>query len=1119
MTATKETESLDGFSRLLAKIISSPLPVLLMLAALAAGAVALWLTPREEEPQIIVPLADVMVAAPGLGAEQVERQIATPLENLLYQIDGVEYVYSQSQPGRCVVTVRFYVGQDREDSLVKIYNKVFSNSDRIPAMVASWVVKPVEIDDVPIVVATLWSNDPARSDDHMLRRLAEEVQLKLQAIPQTNRVEISGGRPRHIRVELDPEKLAARRTAPLDVAWAVEVSNKLLPAGAIQQQDRSFIVEAGPFIRSAAELEQLVINVIDGVPVYLSEVATVIDGPAEPEQYTWLGFGPAAGKDPTTAFHPAVSIAVAKQKGANAVWVADDVAAALAELKAELFPPEVDYEIIRDYGRTANEKVNDLVSSLLIAVLTVVVFIGLFLGWRAAVVVGLAVPICYGATLGLDLLTGYTINRVTLFALILALGLLVDDPITGVDNIERYFRMGKYKPRKAVLLAMAEIRGALIMSTLAIILAFAPMFFITGMMGPYMAPMAFNVPVSVIMSTLVAFFITPWLAYKILRPAPPAAEYDVRRTLLYKIYAPMLRPLVSSRLHAWLFLGIVLLAFIGALTLPALRLIPLKLLPYDNKDEFQIVIDLPEGTTLERTEGVTRALGEYLRQVPEVRAFAGFVGTPSPIDFNGMVRQYYLRAGPHQADIRVTLAPRRQRAQQSHAILLRIRRDISAIAARYDANVKLVETPPGPPVVATVAVELYGTATTPYAELQNAAGQLATRLAREPFVVDVDTSVAADQQKLIFKTDREKAALSGIATEDIARTVALAAGGMTAGHLQIPTEANPLPIVLRLPLERRSTPDELAALYVKGRPGIAKIREKDGVRDAPQPLVQLGEVGEFTTTTQDKTIYHKNLERVAYVFADIAGRAPADVVLDVGADQDAVGAVPRPLPRPLHQRNYFVLGGGDGWTLPAGVRAVWNGEGEWDITLRVFRDLGIAFGVALAGIFLVLMIQTGLAALTGIIMLAIPLTVIGIMPGFWLLNQLGERMVAGFPDPVLFTATAMIGMIALAGIVVRNSLILVEFIHLALRQGVDLPEALVQAGAVRMRPVFLTAGTTLLGNLVITLDPIFSGLAWAIIFGVLASTVFTLGVIPVTYYLVYERKPGSGLPPARAVEL
>lgn len=1109
------TRDLDAVSRLLGRFMDGPLPAMLMLLALVVGAAALLVTPREEEPQIVVPLADVLVSAPGLSAPQVERQVATPLEKLLSQIDGVEYIYSRSRAGHSVVTVRFFVGEDREDSLVKVYNKIFSNSDRIPAAIDTWVVKPVEVDDVPIVVAALWSDSPERTGDYELRRIAEEIEHKLQSVPATNRVTVTGGRPRQIRVELDPEALAARSTAPLEVAWAIDISNKLIPAGRVSRRDENLVVEAGTFIRDAVELRRLVVNVVDGTPVYLGDVARVLDGPSEPGDYTWIGFGPAAtASGDSDGIYPAVFLSVAKKKGANAVRVSRDVISHLHTLESELFPPEVHVTVIRDYGRTADEKVGNLVASLAVAVLTVVIFIGVFLGWRAALLVGLAVPVCYGATLGLGFLADYTINRVTLFALILSLGLLVDDPITGVDNIERYLRMGRHRKRDAVLLAMAEIRGALIMSTLAIIVAFAPLFGITGMMGPYMAPLAFNVPVSVSVSTVVAFLITPWLAVRLLRREESEASYDPQTSVAYRGYARLLRPLIASRARAWSFVAVVAVLFFVAALLPGFRLVPLKLLPYDNKNEFQIIIDMPEGTTLERTESATRAIGEYLRSVPEVKDVAAFVGVPSPMDFNAMVRQYYLREGPHLADLRVTLADKREREQQSHAIVLRLRSDLEALARVHDARIKLVEVPPGPPVVSTVAAELYADAGVPYARLQDAARMLAARLEREPLVADVDTSVEDDERRIVFITDREKAALSGIGTDDIARTIAMAMNGTVAGYMQDPNEVNPLPIQLRLPHARRSSESELRALHVKGRAGVTKIREKGGVRDAPQPLVQLGELGRVEQRLVDKSIFHKNLQRVAYVFAEIAGRVPADVVLDVAADRGAeMDAGAKPVT--LATRSYFHLGGGDSWQLPAGVRVVWDGEGEWDITLRVFRDLGIGFAAALLGIFAVLLVQTGMAALTGIIMLAIPLSIIGIMPGFWLLNQIGERIVAGYPNPTLFTATAMIGMIALAGIVVRNSLVLVEFVHLALAEGYELAEALVRAGAIRMRPVFLTAGTTLLGNLVITLDPIFSGLAWAIIFGIGASTLFTLAVIPVVYFLVYQQRPGHGLPSPR----
>ncbi|MCL5270829.1 MAG: efflux RND transporter permease subunit, partial [bacterium] len=792
MNPNNPSEEHLGFSaRIVAMFLQGPLPVLVILLALAAGAVALVLTPREEEPQIVVPLADVLVSAPGLSAQEVERLVSTPLEKILYQIDGVEYVYSMSREGASIVTVRFYVGENRENSLVKIYNKIQSNLDIVPSSVKGWVVKPIEIDDVPIVIATLWSDKPAVTDDYRLRRLAEEVELQLQSVENTNRVSVVGGRPRTIRVELRNDALAARRTTPLEVAFALQVGNVQLPAGEIDQNNRVFEVEAGTFFPGVEAVRDLVVNVVDGVPVYMKDVATVIDGPAEVNSYTWIGFGPASDDTEARAvaaagrggrLYPAVNVAVAKKKGTNAVWVARDVEARLAQLARTLFPPEVHYTITRDYGETADEKVNELVEGLAVAILTVVIFVGLVLGWRAALVITLAVPVCYGATLLVNLVAGYTINRVTLFALILALGILVDDPITDVENIERYYAMGKLKPRLAILTAIQEIRPALIMSTIAVILSFIPMFFITGMMGPYMRPMALNVPLTILMSLIVAFCVTPFASRLILKPHPAAAggeggrghEYDARRTMLYKLYSLALRPLLRHKALSWAFLGVIALLFAISVALPAFRLVPLKMLPFDNKNEFQIVVDMPEGTTLEATEAATRDLAEFFRTAPEVTDFTGYVGLASPMDFNGMVRHYFLRRGDNAADLRVGLMNKKLRRQQSHEILLRLRPQLKAIAARHNANIKLVEAPPGPPVISTVTAEIHGAPDTPYATLQAAALTTAERLSEEPYVVDIDTSVEADQQKLVFATDKEKAALSGVGTEDVAQTPSLA---------------------------------------------------------------------------------------------------------------------------------------------------------------------------------------------------------------------------------------------------------------------------------------------------------------------------------------------------------
>ncbi len=1176
-----DTARTPFLTRIVALFLRADLVVLLTITALTLGIAALWVTPREEEPQIVVPLADVLINAPGLTAQEVEQQVALRLEKLLFQIDGVEYVYSMSQPGRCVVTVRFFVGEDREDSLTKLYNKIYSNIDLVPPAVTSWVVKPVEIDDVPIVNVTLWSDRPDLYGDHELRRLAEQIENELQRIPNTNRVQVIGARPRQILVYLKPMELAARQSSALQVAELLRASNLNVRAGRYDQQNQEFIVEAGTFVRDKWELENLVIQVAGGRPVYLKDVADVVDGPAEVESYSWIAFGPAAqhplkpkehfrprgdqqsggsffarlaawvGIDRWFAFaeqsahgagavvaaenpgelpppaekdsatqeaaatkphappgeigqlFPAVHIAVAKKKGTNAVWVAEAIQRRMAELTDPnspdcILPAGVHYRITRDYGETANEKVNELVESLAIAVITVVGLIGLVIGWRAALVVALAVPVCYGVTLFINFLAGYTINRVTLFALILALGLLVDDPITDVENIARYFAMGILPPRESVLRAVQEVRPALIMSTLAIIVCFVPMMFITGMMGPYMAPMALNVPLTVVVSTFVAFMITPFLAMITLKKAGEhEPRFELTERPIYRISQAILGPIVRSRLLSWLVLLGVAALLVAAMALPALRVIPLKMLPYDNKNEFQIVVDMPEGTTLEYTDFVTRQLAQHLARVPEVRDYQLYVGLASPMDFNGMVRHYYLREGSHVAEIRVNLADKAYRAHQSHEILLRIRNRITEIAALYGANVKLVEVPPGPPVLSTITAEIYGPPEAIYEALCDAAKIVADRMAQEPLVVDIDTTVEARRTVLGFETDQPKAALSGVSKENIGRTLQMALDGMMVTQLQDPHEVHPLEVWLRLPRLIRSAAEDLEEIYVRGQQG---------------QLVQIGELGRFAQKEEDQTIYHKNLRRVVYVMAEVAGRPPADAVMDMELDRLPAGS-PVPStpasPRPIEARTWFQPGGGVPWALPKGFEVHWAGEGEWKITLDVFRDLGIAFGVALLAIFVLLMFETQSRVLPLVIMLAIPLTAIGIMPGFWLLNLLVNRPIEGYPNPVFFTATAMIGMIGLAGIVVRNSVVLIDFIQHAVEEGFPLHEAIIRSVAVRTRPIFLTSGTTLLGNWVITLDPIFSGLAWAIIFGIFASTAFTLIVVPVVYYLLFSRKSNS----------
>ncbi len=1139
--------------------LDSNLSIILILLAAVLGAAALFVTPREEDPQIIVPLADVYVNFPGHSAAEVEQLVSTPLEKLLYQIDGVEYVYSMSREGQAIITVRYYVGEDRERSLVKLYKRIDEHLDLAPPGVTGWVVKPVEIDDVPIVTLTLRGRDRGSEgsrdqgagapDEYLLRRVGEELVERLAAVKNVSRAYVIGGQPRTAYVYLVPERMQAYSVSPLEIQRAITATNVMQVAGDFARNDALFRVEAGRALHSPDELRDLVVGVFGDRPVFLKDVADVVDGPAEATSYVRHGWGMARGfmheagfpgsivgrhagtearrhegEEPTSV--PAVTIALAKKKGTNAVWVAEDLLAAMEKLTAEVVPDDIDVVITRNYGLTADAKVDELVEALAVAIFIVIALLTLGLGWREALIVAVAVPVVFGLTLTVNLVFGYTINRVTLFALILSLGLLVDDPIVDVENIARHFALRERATRRIVLEAVAEIRPPLITATLAVIVSFLPMFFITGMMGPYMRPMALNVPVTMVMSMVVAFTITPWLTYHVLKrhyakshgateprshAAAEAADevHDLevlKHSFLYRLFYPLMAPLLHSRVAAWAFLGVMALLMVGAAGLAAVRAVPLKMLPFDNKNELLLVLDLDEGTTLERTDAAVRDFERYLSGVPEVTDFTSYVGVASPMDFNGLVRHYYLRRGDNVAEVRIDLVGKKHRRYQSHALGLRMRDDLTAIADRHGVRLKIVEVPPGPPVISTITAEVRGRPDHSYDDLIAAAKTVRARLEREPGVVDVDDMVEADSPKLVFVTDREKAALNGVSVAEIASTLQIALGGATAGTVQLAGERNPLRIEIRLPRVERSSAADLAAIHVKGLSGA---------------LVPLAELGRWETQKTDKTIYHKNLERIVYVFGETAGRTPAECVVDIQADQriDYTPLPPRvgsgggsgAQARAVAGRTFLTNGGGIPWSVPDGIRVNFAGEGEWQITLDVFRDLGLAFAAALVGIYILLVAQMGSFVIPVVVMMAIPLTVIGIMPGFWFLNLFAPH-VGAYADPVLFTATGMIGMIALSGIVTRDSIILVDFIHLSLKRGRSLFDAIMESRVVRLRPILLTTGAAMLGAAPITIDPIFSGLAWALIFGLFASTVFTLFVIPVVYWLLYEKKPGHGLP-------
>ncbi|MCU0725473.1 MAG: efflux RND transporter permease subunit [Planctomycetes bacterium] len=1061
-------------ARVVEKFLTSRLSLLLVIATLAAGAVGFLATPREEEPQIVVPMVDVYISFPGATAEEVEKLVTTNLETKLLEIEGVEHVYSMSRPGEAVVMLRFLVGRNREDALTNTFAKIQGYVDQVPPGVAGWIVRPVDVDDIPILTVTLHGGGKS---DFELRRIADEVLDHLQRVPNSSKSYAVGGRRREIRVTVDPAALASRNLSPLDVNRALGGANAARRVGNFTRDNAEILVSAGPFLRDRADVESVVLSAAGGRLVYVKDVAKVTDGPEDALSYTRIGFGPAAERShgrpggPGVAEEQSVTIAVAKRKNTNAVWVAEDVQRTIRELSDQaLIPPEVTATITRDYGHSADEKVNELAGHIAAAVLTVVVVIVLGLGWRAALVVALAVPLTLSIALVADLLVGYTINRVTLFALVLSLGLLVDDPIVDVENIHRHFMLMREPPLQATLTAVNEVRPPLIMATLTVVVSFLPMFFVTGMMGPYMRPMPFNVPVVMLGSLVVALTVTPWVSYHFLKGeyGKHAEPFDVKKSFVYRAYRRLMGPLLDRRPLGSIFLLLMILAFFGAVSLALVGLVPMKMLPFDNRNEMQVVVDMPEGSTLEETDRVAVALGEYFRTVPEVADYQVYVGTASPHDMNGMARHYFLRGGPAVADVRVNFLHKKEREQQSHTIALRLRNDITRIGERFGANLKIVEVPPGPPVLATVVAEVYPPLFATWEETTRKARLVTDLFRRTAGVVDVDDMIEEDQIEDRFVVDREKAALAGISQAEAVAVAEAALRGVPAGTVQVAGERLPLGILVRLDRADRSGLPELLRVPVRGAGGT---------------VLTLGDLGRFERGVAEKTIFHKDLRRVVFVQGETAGTSPVDAVL---AMQGALEKDP----------------------LPEGYRVEMAGEGEWKITVDVFRDLGMAFAAALLGIYILLVAQTGSLLMPLIMMVSIPITMIGILPGFWLLNVLLDQKVGGFGNPIFFTATGMIGMIALSGIVVRNSIILIDFIQVLLTEGkVSARDAVIEAGAVRLKPILLTAGTSMMGTWVMVLDPIFSGLAWAFIFGIVASTFFTLLVVPLMWFRLFGKKP------------
>ncbi len=1051
--------------RLAHYFIDSKLTPILILVSLALGLFAVVTTPKEEEPQIIVPMIDIYISYPGATPEEVESRVVIPLEKKLWELKDIEYIYSASMNDMAIVTARFYVGTDPVKALVDLNSKMMSALDLAPpGVVLPPLIKPMSIDDVPILTLTLWGEN---YDWYSLRKLAATLQNEIKKIENVADVFIVGGTPREIRIVLDPQKLEAYRISPLYIAKLLKAANAQAVSGKVNKGNTEYLIKVGNFFKSKEDVENLVVRVQNGRVVYLRDVAKVVDGPAEIKDYVLMGFGPSAEakgikKEPGELL-PAVTLAVSKRKGTNAVDVAEEVLKLVEYAKGHVIPKDVNITVTRNYGETAKEKANELLEHLLIATGSVILLIAVALGVREAVVVGIAVPVTLSIALFLSEMYGFTLNRVTLFALIFAIGILVDDAIVVVENIHRWFEMQKLPPRDAIVRATDEVGNPTILATFTVIAALMPMAFVTGLMGPYMRPIPINASVAMFFSLLVAFIITPWAAYKFLEKEREHEEIDIKKTFFWRLYCRIMAPLLMSKVKRYAFYGLVLTLMGGALFLFYTKTVVVKMLPYDNKSELEIVLDMPEGTTLEETLRVAREIGNYIAKQNIVTDYQIYVGTAAPFNFNGLVRHYYLRQASNLAEIQINLIGKHERKEQSHQFAKMIRPKVHEIAKKYGAKyVAVVEVPPGPPVLSPIVAEVYA----PSRDVQEKVAHKILDIFKESkSITDEGIYLEAPAPMLNFVVKEDKAKLSGFSKEEIVYTMRALIGGMQVGVLQN-TDTEHVPIKLRLAEEYRV-------------PEILKNFKLINSQDRAVPLSELVEVEEKTIP---KTIYHKNLRRVIYVIGDVAGReeAPFYGILDV---RDKVLGVDNPYGKV-----------GELWmSLPLIEDKVYvKWDGEMHITLEVFRDLGLAFGVALFVMYVLILGWFKSFKVPGIIMAPIPLTLVGIIPGHWIM----DKLMGG----VFFTATSMIGFIALAGIIVRNSILLVDFAEERLKEGLPVHLAVVEAGVVRTRPILLTAVAVVIGAFVILFDPIFNGLAISLIFGTIGSTMLTLVLIPLMYY-------------------
>ncbi len=1053
--------------------LQSQMTPLLALVAVLLGLFAVSVTPREEEPQINVTMANVMIAYPGASAQDVAQTVATPAEQVLSQIAGVDHVYSVAQPGMAVITVQFKVGEMHVPSLVKLYDVINSHSDWLPPTlgVAKPIIKSKGIDDVPIVAFTLW-RDQEVGGGLELTQVAHAIEAELKRVPGTREVSTLGGTQREVRVLLNPESLNAYQMTMQEVRSALQSANVSQNAGNLVQNNREVLVQTGSFLSNAEEVKQLVVGVLNNKPVFLRDIAEVEDGADQPSSYVWLGTGPAAADKQIKAKgeFAAVTVAVSKKPGANAVEVAEKLLSRVAELKGSVIPSDVEVSTTRNYGETANDKAMKLIKKLLFATSAVVALVWLAMGRREAMVVGVAVLLTLAVTLFASWAWGFTLNRVSLFALIFSIGILVDDAIVVVENIHRRRVLAPDQPLSEIIPdAVDEVGSPTILATFTVIAALLPMAFVSGLMGPYMSPIPINASMGMLISLAVAFVITPWLVMKFASPHAHEQKEESEsgvQEFFRRILSPFLNREQGKSARRKLWLGI-LGGLLLAVSLGVVKLVILKMLPFDNKSEFQVIVDMPTGTALEQTNAVLHDIGAYLATVPEVTDYEAYAGSASPINFNGLVRQYYLRSGAEQGDIQVNLRDKHHRSRSSHEIATAILVPVQKIAASWGAKVKIVEVPPGPPVMSPIVAEIYGP---DYGGARKVASKVREQFGKVEGIVGIDDTVTESAPKLQLRVLQSKAALLGVAPADIVDVIGVALSGQDVASLHDVNAKYAPPLHIGLPNQRRSNIEEVLKL---------KVRAKDGV------MVPISEVVQVMQVERDYPIYHKDMLPVVYVFGDMAGELDSPLYGMFGINGNISGTE---LEQGGRLQNYFFKTPSDPY---AGYALKW--DGEWQVTFETFRDMGIAYGVGLILIYLLVVAQFKSYLVPLIIMAPIPLTIIGVMPGHALLGS-------------QYTATSMIGMIALAGIIVRNSILLVDFVNLQLAEGCTLESAVIAAAGARAKPIILTGLAAMLGAFFILDDPIFNGLAISLIFGILVSTMLTLVVIPVLYYATLYKK-------------